>query len=134
MWGVVAALIFTAILIYVMTTIPEPEFVEYLLFTIFGSYGIFALVFCLIVPNTFVGDIFYSISKFSIRMPGLIFALSLDGIIWFITVKLTLLIISFIISALAFATAAVIGGIFSMFLFPFALRKSFTNPEDSIWD
>lgn len=132
-WGILAALIFAAILIGVMINEPSDKLVQYLLITIFGTYGVFALVFCLIVPNSIVSDVFYGISKFSIRMPGLIFTLDLEGIFWLITVKLTLMLISFLISAVAFIIAAIVSGSLAMFVFPFALRKSIKQPEESIW-
>lgn len=60
----------------------------------------------------------------SFRMPGVIFTLDLDGIIWFITVKLLLMILSGLLSVLLF----IVGSLFTLFasalIFPFALVKN----------
>ena len=54
-------------------------------YSILSAYAIFALIFTAILDNNFIGGMFGSIVGFSVRMPGLIFSLDLDGIIWFLT-------------------------------------------------
>lgn len=59
----------------------------------------------------------------SLTFPGLIFTLDLDGIIWFICVKLLFAIIGFIFSALFFLLGLFLAFLIAMFSFPFALVK-----------
>lgn len=100
-------------------------------YSILSAYAIFALIFTAILDNNFIGGMFGSIVGFSVRMPGLIFSLDLDGIIWFLTVKLVLFILGIIGTILLAGLAIVVCGALSMFVFPFALRKSFTHPEET---
>lgn len=75
--------------------------------------------------DTLTNDIFYaSIRGFS--MPGLIFEFDLDGIIWFITVKLLLSILSILLSVGWFVLVVAFGSIFAIFTFPFALVRLFS--------
>ncbi len=55
------------------------------------------------------------------RMPLIIFHLDLDGIIWFITVKLFLMVLSGFLSALLFVLGLLLTFIISIFVFPFTL-------------
>lgn len=54
---------------------------------------------------------------------GLIFELSLDGIIWLLTVKLALWIICGLLSVVVFIIGTVFNLFASAFTFPFALRR-----------
>jgi len=65
-----------------------------------------------------------------VRMPGLIFSLDLDGCLWFLTVKLALFLISLALGLAFTLLAVIIGGFFSLFVYPFAIVKNFRNPED----
>jgi len=85
------------------------------------GYMLFSLVFVLIVDNTFVSDVFLEIVSFAaVKMPGVIFSLDFDGIVFLIAVKILFAILSFLIFAGVLAFAVVLSGIFSMFMFPAA--------------
>jgi hypothetical protein len=58
-----------------------------------------------------------------IKLPGLIFTLDLDGIIWLITVKLLFWILGIVLATLCGLLALVIGSIVSVFVYPFAIYK-----------
>ena len=58
-----------------------------------------------------------------VGMPGVIFDLDLDGIIFLIVVKILFAVIKFLIWLVTFLAAAVVAMIISPFTFPFALRK-----------
>ena len=64
-----------------------------------------------------------------VRMPGIIFELDIDGIIWAISVKIAFFFIGLIISLLAFAFAVAFGMLVSAFVYPFALAKSYSKPD-----
>lgn len=94
-----------------------------------ASVSSFTFFSCLILQNNVVMDIWLTIAGWSIKWPGLIFELSLDGIVWFITVKLTLAILSFILAIFLLILATAIGGFVSLFVYVFALINSIHNVE-----
>lgn len=94
-----------------------------------GSALFFPFLSCLFLKNNFIGDLFETISSWSIRMPGLIFSLDLDGIIWLLTVKLALWILGGLISIFCFILAVAICLVLSIFVYPFAITKSVKHPE-----
>lgn len=101
--------------------------------TIIGTAVTAALFFpflsCLFLENNFIEDLFTGISSWSIKMPGLIFSLDLDGIIWLLTVKLALWVLGGIISVACFLLAIVVCLALSVFVYPFALSKNIKSPE-----
>lgn len=115
----------------------------WLILALSGEYGDTALVIgiiasvlafpfssCLFLKNNFVGDMVESICLFGfIKFPGLIFTLDLDGIIWLLTVKLLFWIIGFIVATFMTVLGVAVGLVVGLFVYPFALRKSFVSPE-----
>ena len=89
----------------------------------------FTLISCLCLNNNFIGDMIAEITDRSIHMPGVIFSLDLDGIIWFLTVKLALLLLSVLVSIALFLLAITLGLALSIPVYPFALAKSIKHPE-----
>ena len=99
---------------------------------IFGGIGVlaFTLISCLILSNNFVGDMIAEIFSWGfVTMPGLIFELDLDGIIWLLTVKLLFWILGLALAAAAGLLAIVLGLIVSIFVYPFALGKNIREPN-----
>ena len=90
----------------------------------------FTLASCLILDNNFVGEMIIEIFSWGfVKMPGLIFELDLDGIIWMLTVKLLFWILGLLL-ALLFGIFAIALGLFvSLFVYPFALYNDIKNPE-----
>ncbi len=101
--------------------------------TVVGASVVALLLFpflsCLFLQNNFIEDLFESISSWSISMPGLIFSLDLDGIIWLLTVKLALWILGGLLSIFCFLLAVAICMALSIFVYPFALAKNIKHPE-----
>ncbi len=90
----------------------------------------FTLISCLILNNNFVGDMVLEIFSWGfVRMPGLIFTLDLDGIIWLLTVKLLFWILGFILAAICGIVAIALGLVVSIFVYPFALCKNIKDIE-----
>ena len=90
----------------------------------------FTLISCLILNNNFVGEMLLEIFSWGfVRMPGLIFTLDLDGIIWLLTVKLLFWILGIVLAILCGALAIVLGLVVSLFVYPFALYKSINDPD-----
>lgn len=93
------------------------------------AYALFSLVFTSIMKNNFIGDVFGNIIDWSIKMPGLIFSLDLDGIIWFLTVKLLFFILGVIGSILLFLLAVFVSSALAIFVFPFSVYWSYKRPD-----
>ena len=88
------------------------------------------MISCLILDNNVVGEVVGEIFSWGfVSLPGLIFELSLDGIIWLITVKLLFWILGFILAAICGLLAIVIGSVVALFVYPFALIKNIKNVE-----
>lgn len=94
------------------------------------AVSIFACISCIVLDNNFIGGMIVSIMEWGfVRMPGIIFELSLDGLLWLITVKLLLWILQIIISIIVGLFAIVLGCTLSIIVYPFALVKNIKHPE-----
>ena len=97
-----------------------------------GSIFAFTLVSCLFLGNNIVGEVVGTVLSWGfVRMPGVIFTLDLDGLIWLLSVKLLFWVLGILI-AIAFGILAIILGAFlSIFIYPFAIANNFrSNPEE----
>jgi len=95
------------------------------------EHQIGSIIWTIIKPRfqTFIWDMVETVASWSIRLPGLIFELSLDGIIWLLTVKLLFWILGGLVSILCFILAIILGLAISIFVYPFALSKNLKHPE-----
>ena len=98
--------------------------------TVILPIATFTLISCLILNNNFIWEMIFWITSHSVQMPGVIFSLDLDGIIWLLTVKLGLFLLSVAISIALFLLAIALGLVVSVFVYPFALVKNINHPED----
>ena len=95
------------------------------------GYTLGGMAIVLVFGYTFVAQLFWDgvvadITFFGgkiVGMPGVIFSLDLDGVIFLVVVKILFAIIKFIIWLATFLAAAVVAMIISPFTFFFALRK-----------
>ena len=96
----------------------------------FIALSLFSFISCCILKNNFVGDMSIEIISWSfVTFPGLIISLDLDGILWFLTVKLAFLCIGIILALLFSLLAVIVGSFVSLFVYPFAIIKNFRHPE-----
>lgn len=91
----------------------------------------FPFLSCLYLDNNFIFDMVAMVAGWSIRLPRLIFALSLEGIVWLLTVKLLFWILGGIISVCCFVIAVALGLVVGLFVYPFAITKNIKHPEIS---
>lgn len=106
---------------------PDPD----TLWLVIGSAVLgFFFVNCLFLRNNAAASIFGTISSWSVKFPGLIFTLDIDGIIWVILVKILFGIISVLISIVMFFVGLAIASLVSVVIYPFALFKNFSDPDD----
>ena len=88
----------------------------------------YALVSCLILNNNFIWAMIATVSTWGcIKLPMLIIELDLDGILWFIAVKLICFILSAILSILLFILAITLGLTLSIFVLPYALYQNIVH-------
>jgi len=126
-WGGLAAAI---ILISFIIDVINTKVYSDLLTGLVSSYAIFAFIGCLFLPNNFVGEMVEEITSWGfVKMPGVIFTLDIDGIIWAISVKIAFFFIGILLGILSFLFSLVIGALVSIFVYPFAIIKSYRKPE-----
>ena len=87
-----------------------------------------AFASCLILTNNFLPDMIIEILSWGfVRMPGLITTLDLDGLIWLLTVKFLFWVLGFVLAVICGILAVILGSIVSVFVYPFAIYKNFTE-------
>ena len=90
----------------------------------------FTFVTCIFLNNNLVGEIFLEIASWGfVKFPGLIFEFSLDGFLWLIGIKILFGIMFFILGGLTVLLALFICMPLSAIAYPFAIVKSYKNPE-----
>ena len=105
--------------------------IPYIFLSVIGSIAAFTLVSCCLLSNNFIGEMVATIASWGfVRMPGLIFSLDLDGIIWFLTVKLALFLLGILLGIVFLILGLALGGVCSVFVYPYAIRKNVTRPEE----
>lgn len=91
---------------------------------------IYTFVSCMFLKNNFIGDTFITIASWGfVKFPGLIFSFDLDGFAWLIGMKILFWILGFALGLAAVLLALVICMPLSAIAYPFALMKSYSNPE-----
>ena len=92
----------------------------------------YCYISCMILQNNFICDVTETICSWGwVTFPGLIFELSLDGIIWLLTVKLAFWLIGFALATAFTILAVSIGSVLAVFTYPYAIVKSFRKPLDN---
>lgn len=98
-----------------------------LLGAIIVFYAAFAVTYCLRGDN-FINDMFFGIKDRFVSMPGVIFTLDFDGILFLIAYKLIIAPLVFLfVSIFLFVLAAAITTIFSVICFPCLLIYDIFN-------
>ena len=99
------------------------------------GYAGFALISCWLMCNNFVGEMMGDIFSWAfVDFPGIIFSLDFDGLLFLIAVKILFFILGLLLMLLCGALAIVVGAVVSMFVYPYAIVKSFRHPEDNDLD
>lgn len=84
------------------------------------SYVLFAFVASLFFDGV-VRDVLFWMAERTVQFPGLIFSLDLDGILWYISVKLLFGILGFLAGVLFAILGVLVAMIISPFTYPFTL-------------
>ena len=94
--------------------------------------GVFGYTFLatMILNNTFLTDMWTEVTSWGfVRFPGIIFELSLDGIVFLIAVKILFFILGILIAIAAAVLATIFCAMLSVFVYPFALGKNIKGIE-----
>lgn len=94
------------------------------------AVGGFTLVSCLILDNNMIMSVVEAVVKWGfVKMPGIIFTMDFDGCLFYIGMKILFAVVGFVLGFLATVAAILIGMVFSIFVYPFALRKRIVDPS-----
>ena len=96
------------------------------------SYAIFADVYC-VISGSYIGDVFLTVSSWTIKFPGLIFSWSIEGFAWLIVMKILFVVLGFLLTAGLFALAVGLSAALAFVSFPFVLIHNIrTNYSDAL--
>ena len=96
------------------------------LLSILISYGIFAMIYC-IITGSYIADVFGWVLDHTLKLPGLIFSWSVEGFAWLIAMKILFAILGFLFGIFIFVAAVVISATFAIVSFPFILIHNIHN-------
>ena len=125
-WGILGALAVLGIMIGVIVSGQNSSLVP---LAVILPIAAFTMISCCILQNNFIGEMTVTVGSWGIHLPGLIFSLDLEGIIWFLTVKLALFILGILGTIAMWTLAIALGSALSLLVYPFAIYKNFKNPE-----
>ena len=120
-WSTVAAIALFVISLFVALG-PGEKHPLYILVGLGCALALFAFLSCCFLDNTFVGEMWCSIAHWGfVDMPGIIFGLDFDGIVFLIATKILFAILGFLLATASVIFATVVGLVVGVFAFPFAL-------------
>ena len=125
-WGILGALAALGIMLGIMISQDMSSLVP---LVIILPIATFTMISCCILQNNFIGEMTVTIGSWGIHLPGLIFSLDLEGIIWFLTVKLALFILGIVGTVAMWTLGIALGSALSLLVYPFAIHKNFKHPE-----
>lgn len=129
-WGGIIGGLILAIVIWFLSEVKADA--GYYVVGVLFAISVFAFTSCLFLKNNFVGDMVMEIISWGfVKFPGIIFGLSVDGCLFFIAVKVLFWVLGMLLACAATVFAFVLGSIVSLFVYPFAITKSFKHPEKS---
>ena len=127
-WGsIIAIIVLLSGIIYAVTQGADGGIIALVIILPILTY---TFVSCMFLKNNFIGDTFIAIASWGfVKFPGLIFSFDLDGFAWLIGMKILFWILGFALGLAAVLLALVICMPLSAIAYPFALMKSYSNPE-----
>ncbi len=120
-WSTIAAIAVFVISLFVALG-PGEKHPLYILVGLGCALALFAFLSCCFLDNTFVGEMWCSIAHWGfVDMPGVIFELDFDGIVFLIAAKILFAILGFLLAVASVLFATAVGLVVGIFAFPFAL-------------
>ena len=136
-FGGIVALI--ALVLFIVNSFNEPVFGS-VVSNIFGGIVVAYILFAFVASLFFEGavrDVLFWMGERTVQFPGLIFSLDLDGIIWYITVKLLFGILGFLLGAIFAILGVLVAILIAPFTYPFTLihqQKCIKNADIADFD
>ena len=125
-WPSILAIIFLIVAITSFVKGDSLTGVGCIIVAIFG----YAFLGTMILNNTFITDMWMEVASWGfVRMPGIIFSFSFDGIVFLIAMKIFLFLLGIALALLSAGFATVLAMGLSIFVYPFALRKNLKEIE-----
>ena len=125
-WPSILAII---LLILAINFLIEGDFINgiaYIVSTILG----YTFLATLILDNTFITDLWIDVASWGfVKMPGIIFTFSFNGIVFLILMKIFLFLLGILLAILSIILATALAMVLSLFAYPFALRKNIKGIE-----
>lgn len=91
---------------------------------------VYAFLGTMILNNTFITDMWLEVASWGfVKMPGIIFSFSFDGIVFLIAMKILLFLLGIGLALLSAAFATLLAMGLSIFVYPFALIKNIKGIE-----
>lgn len=91
----------------------------------------YAFTATVILNNTFITEMWMEVASWGfVRMPGIIFSFSFDGIVFLIAMKIFLFILGILLAVLSATFATILAMLLSIFVYPYALIKNLRGEVD----
>lgn len=119
-WGGLAGILVAALLIWGAVAGGNTGPLDIFIGIGFGV-ATFTMISCFILGHNFLFDSWSSVAGWSVKFPGVIFSLDLNGLIFLIAVKLLFVVLGALIASLSFIIATLIALPLSIFVYPYAL-------------
>lgn len=92
---------------------------------------IFPTFYSVMMDNTFIGEFWSEVASWGfVRMPGIIFSLDFNGIVFLIATKILLTILSITLAVACAALATVLAALFSPVCFPLSISRYQKEKKD----
>lgn len=123
-WGIIITAIVLFIMIMLCVTAPEEYRVGAIVATIILGILTFPAIFSIFLDNTFAGDMWVEVASWGfVRMPGVIFSLDFDGLVFLIATKILLSILAFSLAAASIILATLLTMVCSPICFPLSIVR-----------
>jgi transcriptional regulator with XRE-family HTH domain len=120
-WPTILAVMFLIFSIYAFSKGSASSGVWWIVFAILG----YTFLATIILNNTFITDMWLEVASWGfVRMPGIIFSLSFDGLAFLIATKILFFLLGILLAFLAAAFATILAMSLSIFVYPFALSRN----------
>ena len=120
LWGILGAVVL-GVLLLIGTLSNNETTANIIVFTVLGAYGGYAMISQCVWGNSVLSVFLFFLRSF--KLPGVIFTLSIEGLLFLIFVKLLGAIFCAIASVLLFIVGFFVTWFYAMAIFPFALIK-----------
>lgn len=121
-WGITVSVI--VFIVCLITAIATQGNGLAIVLTIISGVLLFPMLYSIILGNTFAGELWLEVSSWGfVRMPGIIFSLSFDGIIFLIATKILLSILAIALAVACMLLATALCLVLSPISFPLSLVR-----------